>query len=371
MAIFGLAMSAPDGGGRDRGSAHGARTESAEAETETRTTMAMAMAMPTTPAAPAQPQRPSAARITSYHAPFQTRCLSASDPPPSYSSATARPRRPLTPRPTDNGLEPLPAYSCSVRKEGVMMLKVESKTPFEPLREASWRQVYVVLCGTQLAIHRVKNIGFGSRARPAAGAPLKRYTLQHAEVGLAADVDHAVLAPRTRIASLLPASARARAFRKDPRAFDVVKQHVLRLRPETEQILLADASEGEILDWIGCICAAIDIALPIDERSVPRPWTGYRRRRRDRTERVAAALLIDERFRLEQERILRDVYPALAGPAPLDPDADPSSARTESRPADDATPPAENEREVPGENEQEVPEENEQEAPEENEREAE
>ncbi|KAK4924346.1 hypothetical protein LTR66_016464, partial [Elasticomyces elasticus] len=152
-------MSAPDGGGRDGGSAHATRTESAEAETETRTTMAMAMAMAMpTPAAPARPQRPSAARITSYHAPFQTRCLAASDPPPSYSSATARPRRPLAPRPTDNGLEPLPAYSCSVRKEGVMMLKVEAETPFGPLREASWRQVYVVLCGTQLAIHRVKRV---------------------------------------------------------------------------------------------------------------------------------------------------------------------------------------------------------------------
>ena len=105
-------------------------------------------------------------------------------------------------------------------------------------------------------------------------------------------------------------AARAKAWKRDPALFRTSRQHILRIRAETDQILLAHASEDEIHNLIHSVSAAIDISHAIDERSAPRQCTVPRRRRRPRP----TSNLNDPALLAEQERILRDMYPDFAGP---------------------------------------------------------
>lgn len=239
-------------------------------------------------------------RVTSHYNQFQTQCSPLSDPPPPYSTATAR--RPVSRRYFDGGNEVLPKYTCTVKMEGSLLLQLEAVNPLHGLKEQEWREVYVILRGTQLTIHKGKN-GDG-------GKVLKTYTLQHAEVGLATDEQYTVLVPQSRLAHLIPSPARRKAWQKDPQLFRPVKQHILRLRAETDQILLGHSSEDRLHGWIHAISAGIDIAPAIDERSIPRQCTVPRRRRRQRPRPTGD--VTDRRLIEEQEQILRDLYPAFA-----------------------------------------------------------
>lgn len=246
-----------------------------------------------------RPIRPSRNRSTSYYNSFQTICSSANDEPPAYQIAS-RQRAPQ--RAPHNYLEALPKYSCTVQKGGKVLIQLESINPLHDPTESEWRELYLVLRGTLLSFHRVKDNGPGKL--------LRSYTLQHAEVGLAPDSQHTVLVPQTRFAHLIPSSARRRAWQKDPDLFKPVRQHLMRLRIETDQIVLADACEEQIHSWITAISAGIDIAHAIDERAVPRQCTVPRRRRRQRAN--GTGNLTDPILIAEQERILRDMYPAFA-----------------------------------------------------------
>ena len=245
-----------------------------------------------------RPTRPSR-RATSYYNSFQTVCSSANDCPPPYAIATRH--RPAQRRRTDFG-ESLPRYTCTVAAEAKVLLQLESINPLHGVSESEWREVYVVLRGTLLSFHRSKDSGPGKL--------LRSYTLQHAEVGLAPDTQHTVLVPQTRLAHLVPSPARRKAWQRDPDLFRPIRQHILRLRAETDQILLADSSEERIHSLISSIGAGIDISHAIDERSIPRQCTVPRRRRRQRTSQTGD--LNDPALLAEQERILRDVYPAFA-----------------------------------------------------------
>ncbi|KAF1353559.1 hypothetical protein BDV97DRAFT_290477 [Delphinella strobiligena] len=262
-------------------------------------------------AAPSSPPaRSNTERRTSYYNSFQTRCSPATDDAPSYAVAARPARFPSSPRHLDNGDEVLPKYTCSVLREGVMYMRIEKISPFQFLPKQQWRLVYVMVQGTQLRIHKIKTTRLGSDSVSEAGKLIRRYTLQHAEVGLAADVNDSILVPRTRLAHLIPVIARRKAFEKDPDLFRSDKQHAMRLRLESDQLLLAHSGEDILFKWVNSICAGIDIAFPIDERSLPRNMTLPRRRRRQqRTEAVDN--LEDRRLIQEQERILRTMYPAL------------------------------------------------------------
>lgn len=249
-------------------------------------------------------------RVVSYHNSFQTRTTVSKDSPPSYNTALRQARFPLSPRHLDGGREILPKYTCTVSMEGPMHMLLESCSPFVALPELAWREVYVVLQGTQLNIHKVKSGHIGKVAVKVAGKLLRSYTLQHAEVGVAPDAIHHVLVPVTRLAHLIPAIARRRAFEKDPDMFRVIKRHTLRLRVETDQLILADTCEEQIFGWVNKICAGIDIAPAIDERNAPRQITVPRRRRRQRPQ--VTADLNDQNLIAEQERILQSMYPAFA-----------------------------------------------------------
>jgi len=188
---------------------------------------------------------------------------------------------------------------------------LESCSPFALLSYQEWREVYIVVQGTQLNVHKLKSSSFGEKKIYSAGRLLRKYTLQQAEVGIASDITHSVLVPLTRMASIIPSIARKRAFEKDPSLFAIEKQYSLRMRAELDQFVLACPDEDVSFRWINTICAGIDIAAPIDERSLPRQCTMPRRRRRQQR-LVMTTDLTDQRFIEEQERILRSMYPAFA-----------------------------------------------------------
>ncbi|KAK6001382.1 hypothetical protein QM012_002713 [Aureobasidium pullulans] len=187
---------------------------------------------------------------------------------------------------------------------------IEKISPFQYLQKQDFRTVYVVLNGTQLSVHKIKYVQLAGHSLPAAGRLIKRYTLQHAEIGLATDIQYNQLLPATRLAHFIPTAARRKAYEKDPDLFTPISQVVLRLRLETDQFLLADHSEERIFRWIHDLSASIDISLPLDERSAPKPCTIPRRRRRQQTQETEN--INDRSVIAEQEQIMREMYPSLA-----------------------------------------------------------
>ena len=191
-----------------------------------------------------------------------------------------------------------------------MQMRIEKISPFQYLQKQDFRTVYVVLNGTQLSVHKIKTVQLAGHSMPTAGRLIKRYTLQHAEIGLATDVQYSQLLPATRLAHFIPTAARRKAYEKDPDLFTPISQVVLRLRLETDQFLLADHSEERIFRWIHDLSASIDISLPLDERSAPKPCTIPRRRRRQRVQETEN--INDQSVIAEQEQIMREMYPSLA-----------------------------------------------------------
>ncbi|KAK7538499.1 uncharacterized protein J3D65DRAFT_543393, partial [Phyllosticta citribraziliensis] len=262
-----------------------------------------------------------------YHNTFHTHSL-PQDPnqtPPTYASSLQNPE---SSRPSDH----LPPYSCAIEFQGPLAFKKEVTNIFElPCsKQANWIDVYVVLRGTMLSIYRLKHQFFGKRShKPSPGRLLKNYSLQHAEIGLALDFKKTDLTPRSPLAKLIPPAARQSLYETDPHLFWPIREHVIRLRLETEQFLLCSRDQGDMLDWVEQICTAVDISQPLDVRSEPRyrsiPRRGRRQRQLDgsnggtttttttttrpRSENIDVSA---RRLLAEQERIIRTMYPNLA-----------------------------------------------------------
>ncbi|GAB7326226.1 hypothetical protein MBLNU13_g10218t1 [Cladosporium sp. NU13] len=239
-------------------------------------------------------------RAQSYFNTFQTTCAPAQDDPPSY--ATASRLKAVAGREIAVGREALPQYSCTVSAGARMLVNMESVSPLHMVSMSEWRDIWVEVRGTMLNFHRVKD------CRPS--RLLRSYTLQHAEIGLAPDVCHTVLAPNSKLAHLIPSAARQKAFRKDPQLFRAEEQYIMRLRVESDQILLAHKSEDKILEMVHEIGAGIDLAPAIDERNISKQCTVPRRRRRPNTQ--TAADISSAAVIAEQERILQQMYPSFA-----------------------------------------------------------
>ncbi|KAK8161746.1 hypothetical protein IWX90DRAFT_361191, partial [Phyllosticta citrichinensis] len=263
-----------------------------------------------------------------YHNTFHTHSL-PQDPnqtPPTYASSLENPE-------SRRGSDRLPPYSCAIEFQGPLAFKKEVTNIFElPCsKQANWIEVYVVLRGTMLSIYRLKHQFFAKRShKPSPGRLLKNYSLQHAEIGLALDFKKTDLIPRSPLAKLIPPAARQSLFETDPHLFWPIREHVIRLRLETEQFLLCSRDQGDMLDWVEQICTAVDISQPLDVRSEPRYRSIPRRGRRQRqldgsngittsTTTAAAARPRSEnidvsarRLLAEQERIIRTMYPNLA-----------------------------------------------------------
>ncbi|KAH9866400.1 hypothetical protein IAQ61_008405 [Plenodomus lingam] len=252
-----------------------------------------------------------------------------------------------------------PPYSCSVEMEGIVGIKQELVSPFQVSAHREWCDAYAVLRGTQLSIYRLKNPTLFSRNQnPTKGKLLRTYSLQHSEVGVAADLKKTPIIPKSPFAHLVPASARPKLYETDPHMFEPVREHAIRLRLELEQFLICPGNEEDMLDWIEALTAAIDISPPLEDRSEPRYRSLPRRNRRQRVldgpsfgenlEQLSDAEA-GRRIIAQQEQIIRTLYPHLAastrepgtshsspaGENELD-EFDPEDVRFPSRPAHDS-----------------------------------
>lgn len=150
-----------------------------------------------------------------------------------------------------DGSEIRPSYSCSVSISSDFMMKREydTITTRTPIRQ--WKRVNAELRGTVLLIktvpsrpHRLYNkirdriCGSDITAKR---HPVKAYTMQGAEAGIATD------------------------YGKQP--------FVIRIRAEAEQFLLSADTLKTMLSWLECLSAAIDISLPLELRRMPRNRT--------------------------------------------------------------------------------------------------
>lgn len=124
--------------------------------------------------------------------------------PPSYDIAVNGLHLPPTrlkivPR-EDEGREQLPAYSCSIMIQAVFAKKMELETAVNRAFDRNWHKVYVELQGTSLRFYKSKSAGLfadGGGPKSCADDPpylkkgelLKIYSLQHADVGIAADYE--------------------------------------------------------------------------------------------------------------------------------------------------------------------------------------
>ncbi|KAF1814916.1 hypothetical protein P152DRAFT_471574 [Eremomyces bilateralis CBS 781.70] len=244
----------------------------------------------------------------------------------------------------------LPSYNCTVHFEGPLALRRELASPFMQASAAAWIPVYAILHGTALHLYRHKpqraknSPEFDGRIHPKhastlsehpnpeAGSLLRSFSLQHAELGLALDYRPVVPPPISSLVKMqllfAPAAKCAQIlteqYREHPERFEPLREHVFRVRAESEQFLLSADSELEMLGWVETMCRSVDISLPLEGRSEPRGRTLPRRGRRMRllegdVESVAAAAVrgagndgFARRLVVQQERLFREMYPHLA-----------------------------------------------------------
>ncbi|KAK6459867.1 hypothetical protein DFJ63DRAFT_291417 [Scheffersomyces coipomensis] len=199
----------------------------------------------------------------------------------------------------------LPSYSPSIYKIGIVARKMEWLTPFEASPSRSWKYIIMELNSTQLNFYAIPNTlenhllsfkpipqsnertmnqfeeselknlmsdftldddlqffkfcqrlnlidnGSSFQSTKSNKKLLRSYSLQHSKIGLATD------------------------YKKRP--------NVLRLRIESEQILLNFLNTKDLIDWNMAINIGKDIALDLNDREIPKYRTVPRRRRRSTT----------------------------------------------------------------------------------------
>ncbi|KAF4121166.1 PH domain [Geosmithia morbida] len=186
-----------------------------------------------------------------YRGPRPTRA----EPSTSAPSRTDAPGAPTTSSPADPSAapEPLPGYSSSIDLEGIFMKKHEIEDTTRRAEDRRWHATYVTLTGTALNLYKAKKNRTWGRT-PQDGPKIspdnppwmrkgkleKSYSLLYADAGIAADYKN------TR------------------------RRYVIRVRAETDQFLLSCIELSTFNQWLEAFFAAIDLALPIDDRDFPR-----------------------------------------------------------------------------------------------------
>jgi PH domain len=270
-------------------------------------------------------ERPAQTQTTyGYHNTFHTHATPSitEASPPNYDVATSQLPHCLPSHSSSSETDDLlPRYSCTIHCEGELAVRCELATPFLESVDRKWHEIYAVLRGTQLSIYRLKTGGFLSPRKKLheIGRLVKTYSLQHAEVGIAVDHKREELVPRSAFAKLVPTAARHRLWETDPGLFEPIREWVIRLRLETEQVLMCAATQEEMLDWVEKLCVAIDISPPLEDRSEPRYRSLPRRNRRQRQIEGLLTHLdslredaVGRRLIEQQERLIRRLYPRLA-----------------------------------------------------------
>ncbi|KAF4979468.1 hypothetical protein FZEAL_4327 [Fusarium zealandicum] len=145
----------------------------------------------------------------------------------------------------------LPEYKSSLQLDGVFDKKHEVENTIKRAEDRQWHAVCVTLNGTALNIYGVKKAWGWGRTRDDGpsidpdnppwikkGKLEKSYSLLYADVGIAAD------------------------YKK--------RRYTIRVRAETDQFLLCCVELSTFVKWLEGLFAAIDIALPLEDRDFPR-----------------------------------------------------------------------------------------------------
>lgn len=207
------------------------------------------------------------------------------------------PRYPVTPRP-EEGREALPSYSHSVYCEALMCRKLELNTPYMSAIQRSWHLVYVQLNNTQLNVY---DITPASSSSSAASKVLKK-KLRQSSLPTTTDPSacntnadqNCITTPRANPHNLPGTLVENATYRvgKLLRSYTLQfaevglpidynkRANVLRIRAEAEQFLLQTASQEQHIAWTNNVQMGIDIALPLEERELPKYRMIPRRRRR-------------------------------------------------------------------------------------------
>jgi hypothetical protein len=252
-----------------------------------------------------------------YHNSFHLHATEATPPP--YSIARARPSTAPAGRPEP---VPLPPYDCSIERHTVVDLRCEFVDPFMECYDLRWRPVSASLQGTLLSFQYLKSaMNLDGNRALRLGKNVYSFSLQHAEVGLALDCNNEGPIPKLAVMNLLPSSVRGKLFESKPNLFEGRREWVLRVRLEGRQFLLCFKGQEIMLDWVECLCAAIDISPPLDDRSDPRYRSLPRRSRRQRQLESMFRDNVDElrppqappnRLVAQQQRIFQSLYPNFA-----------------------------------------------------------
>ncbi len=246
---------------------------------------------------------------------FKTRSLSF---PPSYDFSPKPPRFPVCPR-EEEGLEVLPSYSEAVRKTGFLKRKIELVSPFESSPNRRWKQFYVDLNNTQLNLYSIEEFQHSHHDYgPLPHNNIKKYVslnsnssnenerksrifnnnllkLKHHFQKIKSKNRHknSTLTVKSTISSSsFTKPTRAKSSIHDSNlnkkkrvlircytlqrakvgvAHDYIKRdNILRLRIESEQILLQCESIEDMIEWYWAISTGIQIALPLELRQMPK-----------------------------------------------------------------------------------------------------
>ncbi|KAK9448674.1 uncharacterized protein V1518DRAFT_295961 [Limtongia smithiae] len=245
---------------------------------------------------------------------------------------------PVQPR-EEEGCEQLPPYSSTLLRAAVLSRKMELLSPLETAPVRSWQTVIAVLNNTQLNIYKapatLHPVGSGAQAaaapvsRVVAALPWRSASVSDASSSAASAATPAAdtidpfswhpsasssnASSASSLASLSPACspsstgfpspcpspamllglpesmlAPSRLIRSYTLQYAQIglatdykkKSNVIRVRAEGQQFLFLCADARECIEWTASMHAACDLALPLDERTIPRYRTIPSRRRR-------------------------------------------------------------------------------------------
>lgn len=241
-------------------------------------------------------------------------------PPPSYNTLPPGgcPRFPVYSNNINADQEELPEYSPSIYKLDMVLRKTEWLSPFEPCPSRSWSFVIMELNSTQLNFYAVpKSIehemtvlrshmllsdvpvsGISDKDRSVLGSTLTlnwdlRFHRYCMDLGLIKNdkkedqflgsLSSPFLVSRFKSKEKKLVRSYSLQHAKIGLAIDYKKRaNVLRLRVESEQILVQFPTTESLIQWNMALDTAKDISLDIEVRNLPKDRTLPRRRRRRR-----------------------------------------------------------------------------------------
>ncbi|CUM49253.1 unnamed protein product [Debaryomyces tyrocola] len=210
----------------------------------------------------------------------------------------------------------LPPYTPSVYKIGVVCRKIEWLSPYEPSPTRSWKNVIIELNSTQLNFYAIPGpvenhvLSFKPSVTPRErifnDAEEEEMTCINSELTSSADLQFFKYTQRLGLLNSLDdespntsssgfSSLTSKSRSKNKRllrsyslqharlglATDYKKRpNVLRVRIESEQLLLNFSMTQDLIDWHAAFCSGRDVSLDILQRELPRERTLPRRRRR-------------------------------------------------------------------------------------------